>query len=439
MAKSSRKASRATPAAPAKPPAPAVAWHRRVAWWAVVVTILVLVTAMLTVDPIRDAATFESIGEAHLEVSPAYVALAPVSAILDTITLLSVPQHIAVLLWIIGAYVVWRLWASSTTPDVKREAIGAGILLAAIVAAYAAVAFLPRPMASLVVSDETVLAIDFHSHTQASHDGRRGWTDDDVRAWHRASGFDVAFITDHRSFTGAERGIASNPPEAGQGTMILQGIEAILRGEHVNVLNAGRRYKGLLTPDSSGVDEQSLQLASLIPATTPVLIETIPGHLDKIPAASPDLGAGGGVQAIEIVDGSPRGLTQGRRDRFRIDTLADKLNLALIAGSDNHGYGRAAPGWTLLRVAGWRGMSGDSLARRIEEVIRNGRRQATRVVERRIADTTTPTSIALAGPLVAWRMLTTLSADERVMWLVWTWAIVAVVAAVRRRARAAAA
>ena len=439
MAKSSRKASRATPAAPAKPPAPVVAWHRRVAWWAVVVTILVLVTAMLTVDPIRDAATFESIGEAHLEVSPAYVALAPVSAILDTITLLSVPQHIAVLLWIIGAYVVWRLWASSTTPDVKREAIGAGILLAAIVAAYAAVAFLPRPMASLVVSDETVLAIDFHSHTQASHDGRRGWTDDDVRAWHRASGFDVAFITDHRSFTGAERGIASNPPEAGQGTMILQGIEAILRGEHVNVLNAGRRYKGLLTPDSSGVDEQSLQLASLIPATTPVLIETIPGHLDKIPAASPDLGAGGGVQAIEIVDGSPRGLTQGRRDRFRIDTLADKLNLALIAGSDNHGYGRAAPGWTLLRVAGWRGMSGDSLARRIEEVIRNGRRQATRVVERRIADTTTPTSIALAGPLVAWRMLTTLSADERVMWLVWTWAIVAVVAAVRRRARAAAA
>lgn len=439
MAKSSRKASRATPAAPAKPPAPAVAWHRRVAWWAVVVTILVLVTAMLTVDPIRDAATFESIGEAHLEVSPAYVALAPVSAILDTITLLSVPQHIAVLLWIIGAYVVWRLWASSTTPDVKREAIGAGILLAAIVAAYAAVAFLPRPMASLVVSDETVLAIDFHSHTQASHDGRRGWTDDDVRAWHRASGFDVAFITDHRSFTGAERGIASNPPEAGQGTMILQGIEAILRGEHVNVLNAGRRYKGLLTPDSSGVDEQSLQLASLIPATTPVLIETIPGHLDKIPAASPDLGAGGGVQAIEIVDGSPRGLTQGRRDRFRIGTLADKLNLALIAGSDSHGYGRAAPGWTLLRVAGWRGMSGDSLARRIEEVIRNGRRQATRVVERRIADTTTPTSIALAGPLVAWRMLTTLSADERVMWLVWTWAIVAVVAAVRRRARAAAA
>jgi hypothetical protein len=57
------------------------------------------------------------------------------------------------------------------------------------------------------------------------------------------------------------------------------------------------------------------------------------------------------------------------------------------------------------------------------------------VAERRIAETTTPTSIALAGPVVAWRMLTTLSADERVMWIVWTWAIVAIVALVRRRAR----
>jgi hypothetical protein len=80
-------------------------------------------------------------------------------------------------------------------------------------------------------------------------------------------------------------------------------------------------------------------------------------------------------------------------------------------------------------------MTGDSLARRIEEVLRNGRKDATRVAERRVAESTTPTSIALAGPAVAWRMLTTLSADERVMWIVWTWAIVLIAAVVRRRRR----
>ena len=441
MAKSSRKTAHGahpTPHAHGAPVAaqPKAPWHQRVPWWAVVVTLAVLVSAAFTVDPIRDALTLEAVGEAHLEVSPGYIGLAPLSAILDTITLLTIPQHISVILWVIGVYVVWRLLASSATPNAKREISGAAVLLAVIVLTYVAAAFLPRPMASLTVSDETVLAADFHSHTEASHDGRRGWTDDDVRDWHRDAGYDVAYITDHRSFAGAERGIASNPPEAGQGTMLLQGIEAVYRGEHVNVLNAGRRYKGLLTQDLGDVDEQALQMASMLPPTTPVLIETIPGNLDKVPAAGPELGSGGGVQAIEIVDGSPRGLTQSHRDRARIDTLINKLNLAVVSGSDNHGYGRAAPAWTLLRIQGWRGMSGDSLARRIEEVIRNGRKDATRVAERRVAESTTPTSIALAGPAVAWRMFTTLSPDERVMWIVWTWVIVGIAAVVRRRARA---
>ena len=435
MAKANRKTPRAARGAPAVADTPKLPWVRRIPWWAVAVTLVVLVSAAFAVDPIRDAVTFEPVGEAHLEVSPAYVALAPISAILDTITLLTIPQHISVLLWIIGVYVVWRLWASSTKPDIRREIIGAGILLGAVLVTYAAAAFLPRPMASLTVSDETVLAVDFHSHTDASHDGRRGWTDDDVRAWHRDAGYDVAYITDHRSFAGAERGVASNPAVAGQGTMILQGIEAVYRGEHVNILNAGRRYKGLLTADLGDVDEQALQMASILPPTTPVLIETIPGNLDKVPAAAPELGGGGGVQAIEVVDGSPRGLTQGRRDRARIDTLIEKLNLAPVSGSDNHGYGRAAPAWTLLRIPGWRGMSSDSLSRRIEEILRNGRKNATRVAERRIVESTS-TSIALAGPAVAWRMLTTLSADERVAWILWTWAIVGLAAMVRRRVRA---
>jgi len=35
--------------------------------------------------------------------------LAPISSILDTLTLLTVGQHIALLLWAIGAFVLWRV------------------------------------------------------------------------------------------------------------------------------------------------------------------------------------------------------------------------------------------------------------------------------------------------------------------------------------------
>lgn len=397
-----------------------------------------MITAAFPLDPVRDAATLASVGEARLTQSAAYIAIAPLSNLLDTITLLSIGQHIAIVLWAIVLFAVWRVRrarrrAGTTT---LREVGAAALLLVAIIFVYALVALLPRPMASLALSDDTVLAIDMHSHTKYSHDGRPGWSEDDVREWHHDAGYDAAYITDHATFDGAERGIASNPRLAGEGTLILQGLEAFYKGEHVNVLGAGRRYKGLTTPDLKTVDEQSLALASILQATSPVLIETIPGKLDRVPAASD---SAPGVRAIEIVDGSPRGLTQVRRDRARIVHIADSLNLALVAGSDNHGWGRAAPGWTLLRIPGWRGMTTDSLSARIEEILRLGRRDATRVVERRVASGESAIALVFAAPVVAVGMFTMLSPDERIAWIVWTWIVVIAIRAWRfSRARRAA-
>ena len=412
------------PSPPARRPSPNSALLQRVPWWAVALTLLVMLTAALAVDPLRDAATLESVGEATLTRSAGYIAIAPVSDVLDTITLLSIGQHIAIVLWAIVLFAIWRATRArggGRGTTVLRELGASVLMLLGIVAVYALAALLPRPMASLALSDATVLAIDVHSHTKYSHDGRLGWTEDDVRNWHRAAGYDIAYITDHATFEGAERGIAANPRLAGEGTMILQGLEAFYKGEHVNVLGAGRRYQGLTTPDLKSVDEQSLALASLLQATSPVLIETIPGKLDRVPAASD---TAPGVRAIEIVDGSPRGLTQGRRDRARILHIADSLNLALVAGSDNHGWGKTAPGWTLMRIPGWRGMTTDSLSSRIEEILRLGRREATRVVERRAAPGASAIQVVFAAPVVAWGMFAMLSPDERVAWIIWAWAIV---------------
>ncbi len=404
-------------------------------WCAIVVTLAVLVTAAFAVDPLRDAATLQPVLEARLDLPSSYVALAPLSNVLDTITLLTVGQHIALVLWVIGVFVVIRLAAARARGGVRpiREGLAVIWLLVGIIIVYAVAALAPRPMARIAVAEPTILAIDFHSHTHFSHDGRSGWTEEDVRDWHHASGFDVAYITDHATFQGAERGIAANPTEAGEGTMILQGLEAYYKGEHVNVLSAGRTYHGLTTPDLKDLDTMSVALASLIVPAAPVMIETIPGNLAHVVAAdtSTRAPARAGVRAIEIVDGSPRGLSQGRRDRVRIVKLADSLDLALVAGSDNHGWGRTVPGWTLLRVTGWRGMTTDSLSRRIEQVLRLGRRKATKVVERRVANGTNAVAVIFAGPVIAWRMFTTLSPDERVMWLLWTWVLVLVWRGVR--------
>ncbi|HTE44301.1 MAG TPA: hypothetical protein VK636_03565 [Gemmatimonadaceae bacterium] len=407
-----------------------VRFRRAIPWWAIVITVLVLVTAPFAVEPVWDAATFGSVGEGRLDLPSAYMAIAPLSNVLDTLTLLTVAQHVAIFIFVLALFTGWRAWRGRTRrPTPRGEFIAAVVLIVTVVVIYVVGVLLPRPMAQLVLSDPEVVSIDFHAHTKYSHDGRSGWTEEDVRDWHRAAGFDVAYITDHATFEGAERGVAGNPGLAGQGTVLLQGLEAFYRGEHVNILSAGRRFRGITTKDMKDVDEEALALASLIPATSPLLIETIPGNLSKMTPAKFDGGVG--VRAIEIVDGSPRGLAQGRKEHDRIVKLADTLNLALVTGSDNHGWGHAAPGWTLMRVPGWRGMTTDSLSRRVEDILRIGRRESTKTIERRVASATDPMSIIFAGPAVFWRMLTTLSPDERVIWLMWVWGLVIVIGGLR--------
>lgn len=406
-------------------------------------TLLVLASAVVPMSPVRDAVTFAELPEAHLALPTSYVAMAPISDVLDTLTLFTVPQHIALLVTAIVLYVAWRIWRlrrrPATTGRVRREAGRATLFLICIVLVYAATAMMPRPMAALVLDVPQVLVVDFHAHTLYSHDGRAGWTAEDVRNWHHGAGFDAAYITDHRSIQGAQRGIDGDPAQAGEGTMLLPGIEVVWDGLHVNLLSAASRYQGLITPSLGDIDPDALRLASMVPNAEPILVATIPDDLSKMhPAGGPGTA---GVRAVELVDGSPRGLRQSRGDRARIVHLADSLDLALVAGSDNHGWGHTAPGWTAMQIPGWRGMGPDSLSQMIELYIRRGRRRVTRVLERVVADPgNSPILLALTAPVAFWRMLTTLSADERVMWLIWIWVIVLVVRGSARwkRRRAAA-
>lgn len=430
------------------PGAAPVPIYRRIPWVAVAITLLVLISAAFAQQPIRDAASLGTVTEAHIDLSTGYIAIAPLSNILDTLTLLGARQHIAVLVSFLVVYAAIRVWRARRPREgepmpvqsrILREIRYAALYLVAIVVVYAAAMLMPRPMAAIGAEpSDMIVIVDFHAHTRYSHDGRPGWEPADVRAWHRAAGFDAVYVSDHRTVQGAELGIADNPREAGQGEMILQALEAGWRGEHVNILGANRFYKGVTTPDLRDVDDQSLALASLLPGREPLVIETLPGHLDKfLPAKGPQTA---GVRAIEVIDGSPRGLDETRLQRARIVHLADSLNIAMVAGSDNHGWGKAAPGWTLLIVPGWRGMGTDSLAYAIEQSLRSGR-DATRVVERRIAGELNGGNafdLAFTLPIVTWGMFRTMSMDERVMWIIWVWAVAVawrLMSGLRRRRR----
>ena len=400
-------------------------------WIAILLTLLLGVTAVLSADAIRNAATLEPVPDARLERSLGYTMLGPVSSMFDAMTLFSVGQIIGFTLWAIGLYIVWRI-VRRRPVGIGREAIYAVIAFASLLAVYALAVVMPRPMAKLVTTRGDIIAADFHAHTDHSHDGRPGWSARDVQDWHTASGFDIAYITDHRSIDGAREGTNLDSAIVGQElkTTLLPGIEVFFHGEHVNILNAGSRYRGLTTADLISIDDTALAYASVIPNAEPVLIETIPGNLEMIiPHTGP---SSAGVRAIEIVAGSPRGMSQVKRDRERIVRIADSLNLALVAGSDNHGWGKTAPGWTLLRIPGlWRSYAPDSLANRIDDIIRQSGRRGTLVVERTTAGASPP-ALALTLPLVVWTVMRTLSSGERIAWLFWIWVPILVAWLIRR-------
>jgi hypothetical protein len=400
---------------------------KRIPWIALAISTAVVLGGGFAASPIRDAESFSDVAEVSFVRPGSYVAMAPLSAILDTLTLLSARQHIALAigaLVLFAAFRAFRAWRHA--PGLRSHLKATGFLAVAIVALYAATAALPRPMARIEAADAHILRVDFHSHTSASHDGRAGFTAERNRSWHRAGGYDVAYITDHGTVAGAEQGMANNPSPAAEGVTLLQGIEVTWSGEHVVILGAERAYRGLLTENKRDVDEQGLRLASMIAGREPVVVWNHPRRLDRLSIA----GARGtaGVRAIELVVGAPDNMDDIRPNRGQILVMADQRNLALTAGSDNHGWGRTAPGWTLLRIYGWRAMAADSLGLHIERVIRENGFRGTRVIQRSVADPGS-SALALAATVFAVpaRMLTTLSNEERVVWLVWIWLLTAAI------------
>jgi predicted metal-dependent phosphoesterase TrpH len=398
---------------------------------AVAVSLAVLIAGRFAVAPVHDAATLQGIPEVYLDRPDAYVDFAPFSDVLDTITLLSERQHVAVLLGLVGIWGLCRFARPGSMRQGWRENMRSfAALVASIAVAYAVAAYLPRPMAYLESLDPDVLRIDFHSHTQSSRDARPTYSVERNRAWHQAGGYDVAYVTDHDTFAGAERGLANEPPKGKDGVILLSGIEVSWKGEHVGLLGNEQMSRRELSANLHDVDLRDPATVGRPGDRAPLMVWNHPRHLrlETLPLAR------GSVHAIEIANGALHGMDLVRWKRQPIIALARQYNLALLSGTDSHGWGYAVPNWTLLRIEGWRRLDRDELAVRIERAVRVGGFGATHVMERATADPgSSAAALALSVLLVPWHMLTALSSDERLMWLVWAWAIVGIELALRYR------
>lgn len=384
-----------------------------------VVTALVLAAAPFAISPLHDVVSLAEVPGATLYHPAGYLAVAPVSNVLDTLSLLTVHQHFALFATVGATYLAWRILRGRRRATLlHRVGVEAGsfaLLLLGLLAVYSALTLLDRPMSALRLADPELVAVDFHAHTRHSHDGRDGWTPETVRGWLRGGGFHAAYVTDHRRFEGAAAAVAGNPRRAGDGVSMFSGIEVISARLHLNVLGATIADSAYFRHRVVGPD--SIRAFRPADGGEPVILLTIPGRLSRV---TPEMK----LHAIEISDAAPRGLGATQRERAAILRMADTLDLAPLAASDNHGWGRTAVSWSLLRIAGWRAMRPDSLDRAIRGKLLRERGAAAQTLERRRIDPAA-SWLGLAGtvPEFGWLMLRTLSWPERAAWIAWAWGV----------------
>ncbi len=382
------------------------------------ITLAVSVSAVFSLSPLVRLDAPASVTAPTLYTPFAYDLIAPLSNVLDALTLLTPPQYWATFGLCALAFLLF-CWSSGSRivcrASVQRLAKSTVLFTAGAVALIGVMLVVRRPMASLRLQDRDLIAVDFHSHTSSSHDGRPGFDSEKNREWHRSAGFNAAYITDHRTFAGALQGSEFNPATAGAGVVLLSGIELHDRGEHPLLLGADAHLTNITSPDWQGTIV--VPAAGSVP---PVLVLSMPGNIEQVPAN--EYKGTIRLAGIEESDGSPRGMGQAERDRAGIANLSETLYLTPVSGSDNHGWGRAAPAWTVLRIQGWQSMSPSTLDAAIRRVLLAHEPGFSEVIARRTAISGTGrVEQALAGISVVVMMFRTMNVRERFSWLVWSW------------------
>jgi hypothetical protein len=288
---------------------------------------------------------------------------------------------------------------------VARALAGPAVLILLAVAAV----LLPRPVPRLTTTSGSGTVIDYHAHTNASHDGRPGWTLARLAAWHARQGFEASYVTDHNAIYDG-----SLPAPLGTPISLLPGVEWSVYRQHVIAIGPVEP----LTRDSFGESSaRMLRIFAAIERQGGLSIASLPEYWRN---HREDLGAFvvAGVDGFEIVNCSPKGLSFPSNGRREVLALAGGHDLVVVGASDNHGWGSVTCVWNVSRP-GAQGFQTNHVFARPLALLQGDWR---------------PWTAPITQP---WFMLRSLSWSERASWLTWVFIILLYRAMPRREGQAA--
>ena len=359
---------------------------------AIAMVVLLLLTAIRPLPPLVDAITGSTPGDVDLDRPTLYVVFAPLSNTLDALTFFSlVRAEWAFIVWIL-VLAAWGAVRRSPPPATMRWRIARAVAgpLAIVLLAVAAV-LLPRPVPRLTTTDAAGTVIDYHTHAEASHDGRPGWTLARMAAWHQRQGFEASYVTDHNIIYDG-----SLPTPPGIGISLLPGVEWSVYRQHVIALGPVEP----LQRDSFGQStERMTRIFAAIERQGALSIASLPEFWRN---HGNDLGAFvvAGADGFEIVNCAPKALAFPSTARREVLALAAAHNLLVVGVSDNHGWGQVTCVWNVSRPG-------------------TQAFQTNHVFARPLALAQGDWAAWTAPFTQPWLMLRSLSWSERISWLTW--------------------
>jgi len=366
----------------------------------------------------------------HLHAPPLYLLLGPLFSLWDGASMLSMTRLHGLLLGTALLYLLWRLARLARRRNrplrlLRELGVLAGSLLG--FALFLSLGILwHRPMLALAGAGSDRAVVDFHSHTNVSHDVRGTLMSKfDVRAnlaWHRRAGFDAVFVTDHNTIAPATH--AESLP------VRCPGIEVSAWRAHIVLLGDtlpvdrdpySRDWAGLtrlLQVSDSAYRSRSV-------ASLPEYERNHWDRLDSLVAA--------GLDGFEIVNASPKANELSRTRRDSVIALARHTGRFVVGVSDHHGWGATSMVWNLVPVPSWR-TTPAALCHRILARLDQGVGSVQVLERHRLrAESRWPSLLTPLG--VVWETWRGMTGVVALSWLVWIWGIALVLDARGRRRR----
>jgi hypothetical protein len=396
---------------------------------------LVLLASRLAAVPALNNPVGGTAGSLSLNPPVLYLVLAPAFTMWDGISMLSMTRLKGFLWGLLFLYVVWRAlgWASRSRTGsgslVGRWLRELGVLAVSITALLIfllAGALWHRPMLSLTGTSTGDRVVDFHSHTNLSHDVAGTWmkgydTEANLR-WHSRAGFDAVFITDH-NVVSRESGVGNQESggrslesrAAEHATVSCPGIEVSAWRAHVVLLGDTlpvdrRQYNQSLESLLRLLETSEATYGSFSVASLPEYRRNHWHRLDTLIRA--------GLDGFEIVNASPKANELTRAERDTVIGLARAHQRFVVGVSDSHGWGATSMVWNLVSLPPATPRA--ALCGAIMGRLRNGF-QAVQVIERHRLRPEAWWPMALTPIGVVWETWRSMGWSLAASWLLWIW------------------